>query len=435
MSSGTRICSGSLSDFEALGVGGDPIYRAAVQIRTILQKEYGAETSELLAIPFRDERSDSIDWYTELSGNVSSLAEWSNEDQDNFRQEIAERLRNVRELSDRYLSDTNNETARIYGKFLQCAQVFPTDDQIYVVGRQPVIVFWGFRRYDLDLAKGNKAEGLNRAEVESNGVVAEELKSGHADNPAEAIDSTLSNVINTTGSNDNSKKSPSLVGVSDNGFKPPLSSAAVGLNGFHADEAKRGSWWQRYGWWLFLVLLLILGIPSILRGFNTDFHLYEPTALAGNCRDGAPAACPDVKSFPPQSSPIPAQTKEPPPRPLDPKSLESKDLEVFNGKWVLDTGLFMVETNEPVRIELTFGVDGAGTALSTAGKQVCNAEASAKITSKNSFTVQMTKSNCNTGTYLSPQSIKCIVRSDYKTADCSNFQCISGECPTIFERR
>ena len=110
--SGEKISSGFLSDYEPLGVNGDPVYRAAIQIRTLLTKDLGENVANLFAMPLRDDRNNAIDWYSAEKGQVTPFNALSAGEQASFTQEVKEKLARVEDLERRLSSNPQNQTAR-----------------------------------------------------------------------------------------------------------------------------------------------------------------------------------------------------------------------------------------------------------------------------------------------------------------------------------
>jgi hypothetical protein len=211
--SNAKLVSGFLSDHEALGVGGDPIYRAAEQIRTLLQKELGESVSQVFAIPVRNDKTNELDWYSPVDGNALPLQQLSPEEQVKVKEIIATRFASIDQFGSRLKNEIGTDAARTYASLLDSAKSYPSDDQIFVINGQPVITFWGFKTNPLSKASGLMAN-----------LAA----------PATPL---------------------------------PIASSS--------DQSPKRSWWQRFGWWLVLAALLLFGIPAVLKSCGTDFPLYK----------------------------------------------------------------------------------------------------------------------------------------------------------------
>ena len=141
--SSAKLVSGFLSDHEALGVGGDPIYRAAEQIRTLLQKELGEPVAQIFAVPVRNDKTNELDWYSPIEGSVIQLQQLSLEDQARIKEIIAVRFASIDQFGARLKNEIGTEAARTYASLLDSAKSYPNDEQIFVINGQPVITFWG----------------------------------------------------------------------------------------------------------------------------------------------------------------------------------------------------------------------------------------------------------------------------------------------------
>jgi hypothetical protein len=236
--SNAKLVSGFLSDHEALGVGGDPIYRAAEQIRTLLQKELGESVSQVFAIPVRNDKTNELDWYSPIEGNALPLQQLSPEEQAKVKEIIATRFTSIDQFGSRLKNEIGTEAARTYASLLDSAKSYPNDEQVFVINGQPVITFWGFKNNPLSKASGLKA---NLA-------------------------------------------TPAIPLPLDQSTNQPV----------------KRSWWQRFGWWLVLAALLLFGIPAVLKSCGTDFPLYKENAEPLNCPQiDAPNVCKEeVKPIP-----------------------------------------------------------------------------------------------------------------------------------------
>jgi hypothetical protein len=229
--SNAKLVSGLLSDHEALGVGGDPIYRAAEQIRTLLQKELGESVSQVFAIPVRNDKTNELDWYSPIQGNALPLQQLSPEEQAKAKEIIATRFASIDQFGSRLKNEIGTEAARTYASLLDSAKSYPNDEQVFVINGQPVITFWGFKNNPLLKAAGLKAS-----------------------------------------------------------MATPVTPLPMEQS---SNQSAKRSWWQRFGWWLVLAALLLFGIPAVLKSCGTDFPLYKQNAEPLNCPqvDTTPANC------------------------------------------------------------------------------------------------------------------------------------------------
>jgi len=374
--SNNKLVSGFLSDHEALGVGGDPIYRAAEQIRTLLQKELGEPVAQIFAIPVRNDKTNELDWYSPIEGSAIQLQQLSLEDQAKIKEIIAIRFASIDQFGSRLKNEIGTEAARTYASLLDSAKSYPNDEQIFVINGQPVITFWGFKNNPLSRASGLKAN-----------------------------------------------------------IPSPITPAPLVLT---ANESPKRSWWQRFGWWLVLAALLLFGIPAVLKSCGTDFPLYKQNVAPLNCP-------PETNTTPNCREEVRPILSEPATKTLDkqvmsPEALKKNDLRVFEGNWVLITGLLDFSTKKKVVIDFNLGANGSGTAGTQMVGQTCVGTSKVAIDGAKDFNVYQQQLTCSDGKQRSPNTFKCSVRPSQTQADCL-FTCTDfktnqpQQCDGVFEKR
>jgi len=436
--SGARVSSGFLSDFEAVGVGGDPVYRAASQIRALVQKELGEALVGMFAIPVRDEKSNVIDWYATQDGPVTAFSQVSIDAQKEIRKEIEGKLGQVRELSERLLADGKNETAKKYGGLLRAVQTYPSESQVFIVNGSPVIAFWGFkpnetreveRTQSSPAPVSSPASSVPTAPVSSTGSNEREMNAGQASSvmpPPQSLEAP---------------SAPQTSVANPQKFSEPGSSGAGALVGSKADR----TWWQRFGWWFFLLSLLIFGIPAIFRSCSSDFPLYDATKHSQDCSSTQTTRCESTSADPVRlpdlpnvNSPVSESPKLTPQiteqAPLAPPILKSKDLKAFRGNWSLITTLFNAKTKEKLQIDFSFDESGSGQIqVRELNGNLCYGTGTAEITSERSFNVDMSPLKCKDGTAYRENKATCQVGDNYGQADCELI-CEKGACSATFQR-
>ena len=72
---GPLLTSEPLQRYRALGLAGDPVWRAAPQLRAAITQRLSREHADLLAIPEADPSGRRIDWYAPFDGEVRRLAD------------------------------------------------------------------------------------------------------------------------------------------------------------------------------------------------------------------------------------------------------------------------------------------------------------------------------------------------------------------------
>jgi hypothetical protein len=403
--SGEKISSGFLSDYEPLGVNGDPVYRAATQIRTLLMKELGGNIANLFATPLRDDRNNSIDWYSAEKGTPRPFNSLTISEQENYSNWIKEKLASVEDLGRRLSSTPQNQTAQTYADLLKSIQNYPDASQIFIVNDHPVIAFWGFQnRQKPDIPKAATIAGTALSALNATPEVA---------TPA----SYEGSLINRSNLNPYPNSDVSISNTQE-----PISSNSI--------SHTRSSWGQ-YGWWILILLLLMVGTPTFMRGCSTDFPLFNDgaktspsplTVVDSNSNNGSGRS----NSTATTGSTEPKLTKE---------ALIEKDLSIFNGNWNLITELVNSRTNEIIKLHLTFNEIGQGTAtVIEKNGRTCSGSATARIDSDNSFSISSSDLICgDKGSYI-PTSAQCKVRTDSSKADCM-LKCAAGQCDAVFQRQ
>lgn len=127
-----------------LGVRGDPLHAVAGQLLTVIRRRLGDGPANLLADPQLREAGDGIDWYAAQSGTVRRLNELSESERGETLRIVETHLGAIRNLGEQLQASATSEEARLIGRSLELATARPSDDFIFVVGGQPVIVAWGY---------------------------------------------------------------------------------------------------------------------------------------------------------------------------------------------------------------------------------------------------------------------------------------------------
>lgn len=133
-----------------LGVRGDPLHAVASQLLSVIRRRLGDGPADLLAEPQMRESDDGIDWYAARPGVVRRLAELGEGERAEALATVETHLAAIRALGAQLQSSDASEEARLIGRSLELATARPSDDFIYVVDGQPVIVAWG---YEADAAQ------------------------------------------------------------------------------------------------------------------------------------------------------------------------------------------------------------------------------------------------------------------------------------------
>lgn len=141
---GPLLSSEPLQRYRALGLAGDPVWRAARQLRAAIAQRLSREHADLLAIPEVDPSGRRIDWYAPFDGAVRRLADLG----DAERAAIQDKVRHLHDgLVDLAMSmeePTRSGAERNFARLLRHALTAPGEETLYVVDGKPVMTFWGF---------------------------------------------------------------------------------------------------------------------------------------------------------------------------------------------------------------------------------------------------------------------------------------------------
>jgi hypothetical protein len=144
---GALLRSGKSGSFTALGETGQPVYRAALQLREAIRRK-NPEMVDHLAIPQSDELGNQIDWYSGLDGDVIPWSSATEEERAPARRQLEALKNSLDELSQRFLGTDPAEQQQgdkaVFGKLLKRVIHFPDENFVYLVQGKPVLTFWGF---------------------------------------------------------------------------------------------------------------------------------------------------------------------------------------------------------------------------------------------------------------------------------------------------
>ena len=144
---GALLRSGKSGSFTALGETGQPVYRAALQLREAIRRK-NPEMVDHLAIPQSDELGNQIDWYSGLDGDVIPWSSATEEERVPARRQLEALKTALEELSQRFLGTESGEQQQgdkaVFGKLLKRVIHFPDENFVYLVQGKPVLTFWGF---------------------------------------------------------------------------------------------------------------------------------------------------------------------------------------------------------------------------------------------------------------------------------------------------
>lgn len=114
------------------------------QLTQTIRRHLPEVTASLLALPVPSEDGTSLDWYSDLAGEAQPLASLPTAQRKLIKDKLQDRLRSLTRLADELPRRVRGSEA--LAASLRAATHYPGDEQVYVVGNEPVITLWGFVR-------------------------------------------------------------------------------------------------------------------------------------------------------------------------------------------------------------------------------------------------------------------------------------------------
>jgi hypothetical protein len=141
---GPLLTSEPLQRYRALGLGGDPVWRAAPQLRAAIAQRLSREHADLLAIPEADPSGRRIDWYAPVDGEVRRLADLGEQERGQVTATVQRLHADLAALADAMDAPQRSGAERNFARLLRHALTAPGEETLYVVDGKPVMAFWGF---------------------------------------------------------------------------------------------------------------------------------------------------------------------------------------------------------------------------------------------------------------------------------------------------
>ncbi len=141
---GPLLSSEPLQRYRALGLGGDPVWHAAGQLRAAIAQRLSREHADLLAIPEVDQSGRRIDWYAPFDGEVRQLADLGESERAAVLDKVRRLHADLARLADTMEAPERSSAERNFAKLLRHALTAPGEETLHVVGGRPVMTFWGF---------------------------------------------------------------------------------------------------------------------------------------------------------------------------------------------------------------------------------------------------------------------------------------------------
>jgi len=140
---GTTLVRTTLTGVRPLGVRGEPLHHAQAQLRAVVRRRLGDRYFHLLAEPQPHDLGGRIDWYSERDGTVRALAALPETERDAARADIDALLADIDRVG-QSLEAGPTEDGKLAGKSLRLAARRPSDEYLFLVDDQPVVVCWGY---------------------------------------------------------------------------------------------------------------------------------------------------------------------------------------------------------------------------------------------------------------------------------------------------
>ena len=144
MAAGPLLVSEPLQRYRALGMAGDPVWRAAGQLRAAIAARLSRQHADLLAIPEVDPTGRRIDWYAPFEGTPRKLADLDEGERKDILADVQRLHAEISGLAEQMEAPARSNAEHNFAKLLRHALTAPGEDTLYVVDGRPVMTFWGF---------------------------------------------------------------------------------------------------------------------------------------------------------------------------------------------------------------------------------------------------------------------------------------------------
>ena len=144
MAAGPLLISEPLQRYRALGLAGDPVWRAAGQLRAAIAQRLSRKHADLLAVPEVDPTGRRIDWYAPFEGQARKLSELDEGERQAILNDVHRLHSEITGLADSMDEPQRSTAERNFARLLRHALTAPGEDTLYVVDGKPVMTFWGF---------------------------------------------------------------------------------------------------------------------------------------------------------------------------------------------------------------------------------------------------------------------------------------------------
>ena len=144
MAAGPLLVSEPLQRYRALGAAGDPVWRAAGQLRAAIAQRLSREHADLLAVPEVDPSGKRIDWYAPFDGTAKRLGDLGESERATVLEKVRALHADMARLADTMEAPERSGAERSFARLLRHALTAPGEESLHVVDGRPVMTFWGF---------------------------------------------------------------------------------------------------------------------------------------------------------------------------------------------------------------------------------------------------------------------------------------------------
>ena len=141
---GPLLRSEPLQRYRALGMAGDPVWRAAGQLRAAIAQRLSREHADLLAIPEVEPSGRRIDWYAPFDGEPRRLADLGEAERAEVLAKVQRLHADMASLAASMEAPERSSAERNFARLLRYALTAPGEETLHVVDGRPVMTFWGF---------------------------------------------------------------------------------------------------------------------------------------------------------------------------------------------------------------------------------------------------------------------------------------------------
>lgn len=155
MKLGVPLASAPANRYHPIGVQGQPVFAAHVQLRAALLQRFGPRHAHCFSRPDQDPRDETIRWHAEVPGAARTWTELSAAEQATAALTLEEIRGDLVAYARTLRGQSADGSAHTIALLLEQAVIIPSADHLHLIGDQPVLSFWGFER-----VKGQGINGL-----------------------------------------------------------------------------------------------------------------------------------------------------------------------------------------------------------------------------------------------------------------------------------